>query len=73
MDSTAYILQSVVCNLQKQKGVVAMAYVQISGVFLSVWFGTVTWGSVLRKETCPASTIILFAAGCAMATCGMFL
>jgi hypothetical protein len=50
-----------------------MAYVQIAGVFLAVWFGSVTVGSILRNTSCPPGTIILFAAGCAMASSGVFL
>lgn len=50
-----------------------MAYVQIAGIFLSVWFGSVVIGSIVNKQECPAGTFIFFAAGCAMATCGMFL
>ena len=50
-----------------------MAYVQILGVFFAVWFGSVVFASIVNKENCPAGTLVIFAAGCAMATCGMFL
>jgi hypothetical protein len=57
----------------KTKGVIAMAYVQIIGVFIAALFGLNSIVRGMVKNNVPASNIFAFAVGCAMATCGMFL
>ena len=64
-----HIAVAVVQNLQKLKGVIAMAYVQITGVLISTTLLPIISAKIVFKETIEPLHGVLFGLGCAMATC----
>lgn len=50
-----------------------LAIIQMIGIFITTWFGTVVVYNTIHGKKIGAGTIVIFAIGVTMTTCGLFL